>query len=118
MPAIRARALYGEDDPTGFRNDLEAHLLGGVVISTPEVFLMGRPVCSTAPIPEISDPWQAFPGPHCDAWFVWCGAGTVGAMLEAMPYPLPRIGWGRGGAVRFYELSRLAKRFESAQIAQ
>lgn len=93
-PAQRAAALCqarGGD----FRDELEAHLLGGFVFSTPESFLMGRPVRRGAA--EIADPWAHWPRPECDAWFVWVGVGRAAALLAQMPYPLPWIGWHRQG---------------------
>jgi|GEM_PF-1336530 len=89
-PVEQAKALLGAD----WLEALEAHLLHGFVFSTPEAFLMGRPVPRAA---EIRDPWQTWPRAECDAWFVWVGVGRAVGLLSLMPYPLPWIGWHRVG---------------------
>src|ERR1043165_6791482 len=87
-PVERAKSLLGSD----WLDALEAHLLNGFVFSTPEAFLMGRPVPRGA---ELLDPWQSWPREECDAWFVWIGVGRAARLLSLMPYPLPWVGWER-----------------------
>jgi hypothetical protein len=89
-PVERAKDLLG----SGWLDALEAHLLQGFVFSTPETFLMARPVPRGA---EILDPWQAWPREACDAWFVWIGVGRPAHLLAHAPFPLPWIGWNRLG---------------------
>lgn len=92
-PAERAAKLCrarGGD----FAAEVEAHLLTGYVFSTPELFLMGRPV------PRESDPadiWTPHPLKTCNAWFVWIGVGNAQELIRRMPFPLPWIGWQRQG---------------------
>jgi len=73
-------------------DDLEAHLLRGVVISTPALFVMGRPVPRGA---EVEDAWRQWPAGECDAWYVWVAVGGLRAAVEAMPWSLPWVGWYR-----------------------
>jgi len=90
-----------------FREDLEAHLLTGYVHSTPEAFVMARPVCSTDDEAIILDPWHTFERGECDAWLIWLAAGDLRSLLGLFPFPLPLIGWQKRNKLRW-------KGFESA----
>lgn len=89
-PVEIAKRLLGDS----WLEDLEAHLLGGFVISTPDAFLIGRPVPHGA---EVVDAWEQWPREESDCWFVWCAAGDPRRLLDLMPFPLPWIGWMRLG---------------------
>lgn len=115
-PAERIHALYS-DTERSFRGDLEQHLLNGYVFSTPEFFLMGRPVDSKASMEEINDPSVVFPRDRQDCWVVYAYAdimgnsvrGLVKNVLTMMPYPLPLVCWQRKrhDRLRFYETRKL-----------
>lgn len=90
IEAMRLRASVGAD----FCAELRAHLQTGTVISTPRIFMMGRPCPRGA---DMSDLMQKWPLSKCDAWFVWCGVGSMRDLLAAAPFPLPWIGWHRQG---------------------
>lgn len=77
-----------------FREELEAHLLNGWVFSTPEAFVMGRPVSRSGAVDDLS---VIHPPDECDAWYVWLGVGPAMRLLSFMPYDLPWIGWHRQG---------------------
>src|ERR1043165_8012026 len=57
-----------------FRDDLEAHLLHGWVISTPELFLMARAVPRGAKVTDLD---AVYSTEECDAWFIWLGVGPA-----------------------------------------
>ena len=101
-----------------FREDLEAHLLHGYVVSTPEVFVMGRAVSSRARLEEVRDPWRVFDAAVCDAWLVYALAGDVAAGLRAMPYRLPLLAWERGGrnGLRFWRTERVRGKLEVCSL--
>lgn len=82
-------------------DDLEAHLVTGFVFSTPDFFVMGRPVIRMAPRPLLLDPWRAFPREGCDCWMVWLAAGDLGKAWSILPWPLPWLGFERGMELRF-----------------
>lgn len=108
-PAEQAAAFYGDGRRGSFRDDLEAHLLNGCVFSTPDFFVMGRPVSSSAPEALILDPWHAFPAADCDGWLIYLAAGNWRQAVALLPHPLPRIGWERGArgrGLRWHSLSR------------
>lgn len=116
-PVEQAAAVYEREwCAASFREDLEAHLLGGYVHSTPAAFVMARPVCSTAAEGLILDPWHAFEPAACDAWLIWLAAGDVAGLLALFPRRLPLLGWQKRNRLRFYGFeSALAK---LANIAQ
>src|SRR5204863_593860 len=82
----------------------EAHLLHGQVHATPEFFVMGRRVRSTASREEIVDPWINWP--DGDAWLAYLMAGDMQRALAVLPYELPLIGWERANVLRFWPLQR------------
>jgi hypothetical protein len=97
---LAARVYEREECTTTFRNDLEAHLLNGYVFSTPEGFVMARPVSILANEALILDPWHKFETP--DAWLIWLGAGNLSPFLDMFPFPLPFLGWQKRNRLRFY----------------
>lgn len=115
-PAQRVFDLYVPDSPRTFREDLEAHMFTGYVFSTPEMFLMGRAVRSTADPQDISNPWKYFPRDEQDCWLVHAYAdlggnsrwGLVKKLLRWMPYELPLIAWGRSrdNVIRVFPLRK------------
>ncbi len=116
-PVEQAAAVYGREwCAASFREDLEAHLLGGYVHSTPAAFVMARPVCSTAQEGLILDPWHSFEPAECDAWLIWLAAGHVAGLLELFPYRLPLLGWQKRNRLRWHGFeSALAKLEKIAQ---
>jgi hypothetical protein len=117
-PAERIHALYSDCDRS-FRGDLEQHLLNGYVFSTPEFFLMGRAVDSTASMEDINDPSLAFPRDRQDCWLVYAYADIMGSsprglvknVLTMMPYHLPMVAWQRKrhSRLRYYQINQLQK---------
>ncbi len=87
-PVEQAKELLGD----AFRNDLEAHLITGYVLNTPNAFLMGKPVPFGA---SIIDPWETWLPTDCDSWFCWAAIGNLGDLFYMIPHRLPFIGWFR-----------------------
>jgi hypothetical protein len=112
MSAVeQAAAVYQREwCANTFKDDLEAHLLNGYVHSTPEAFVMTRPVLSTAPEAEVLDPWHTFPREQCDAWLIWLAAGRVSTLLHLFPYDLPLIGWQKRNRLRFHPFAQAVSR--------
>lgn len=119
-PAERVAALYDADNPRTFREDLEAHMLTGYVFATPEVFLMGRAIDSSAAPEDIADPWHAFPRNAQDTWLIYAYAdhagnspwGLVKKVLCWMPYPLKKAAWARkrDKRLRYFDTEKLNER--------
>ena len=111
-PVIEARRVYDREEcARSFEADLEAHLMVGFVFSTPSVFVMGRPVLSTAPPAEILDPWQTWPREKADCWHVWLAAGKLAEMWRHLPYILPWISFERDNRLRLHWFESLRKTF-------
>lgn len=109
-PFDRARGLY--KCTRDFLADCVAHeRAGGVIINTPELFVMGRPVCMEAPDADIINLHVGFLPGVCNAWFVWCCVGSAKQVLAAMPYTLPFIGFARADVRRWYSTEKLQRRF-------
>jgi hypothetical protein len=95
---------------------LELHYRHGYVVSTPEVFVMGRPVERDALPEEIRDPafniWN-----HPDAWWFHGFWGNPHVLWRMMPFDLPYVGWEKFDMnLRFYPLADL-RRFTNAEKA-
>ena len=101
-PVERAAQVYQREEcASTFQRDLEAHLLNGYVISTPQAFAMGRAVNSKADEALILDPWHSFKSEDCDAWLIWLAAGDLPSLLHCFPHPLPLIGYQMRNILRF-----------------
>lgn len=95
-----------------FGEDFRAHLVTGHILSTPTAFVMGRAVCSTAPLEEIRNPWVMFPRHQQDAWLVYAMAGSSeNNLLHLFPYPLMYVALERRGQgrLRFYHFERFTR---------
>lgn len=109
-PVIEARRVYNREKcARSFEADLEAHLMLGFVFSTPSVFVMGRPVLSTALPAEILDPWHIWPREHADCWHVWLAAGRLSEMWGHLPYILPFVSFERDNVLRLHRFESLRK---------
>lgn len=78
--------------------DLEAHLVHGVVISVPRVFVMGRRVRHDWTDEQLLDPWLT-DDERGDCWHVWLASGPAREVVEAAPARLPWVSWERAGKV-------------------
>lgn len=119
-PLDKVRALYTDNSPRTFAEDLTAHMQCGYVYSTPEYLLMGRPVWSKAPQAHINDVWMAFPPQLWDAWYVYAFAlrhdgglaGLVKNLLTHMPFYLPLVAWERSGdTLSFFSTDKLFHKY-------
>jgi hypothetical protein len=98
-----------------FREDVEAHLLNGYVFSTPEYFVLARPVDSSAPDALVVNPWHAFPAECCDAWLLYLVAGRMDAAWRLFPYHLPKIGVERKNVLRYYGFEFLDSKISTSR---
>lgn len=71
---------------------VEWHHKHAFVFSTPNFFIMGRPV-----IMRIFDPKRLdlFSPSKADAWFIHAMAGDIPRVWSVLPWELPFIGWER-----------------------
>lgn len=109
IPYLAAAAVYDREPcARTFETDLFLHLLhGGVVVSTPEVFAMVRPVVSTWGIERLRIPSETAQDGDC--WWIWLAAGDVGRLFD---WPLPRKRWvafERANTPKLWEYDRLRR---------
>ena len=106
-PFDLAAGIY-ESEPCShtFEHDLIAHHEHGYVFSTPQSFIMGRPVFKDASPLALFDIEFAFPRELQNAWFVWAYAGDIAHALAFMPYRLPWVIFQRKNELRTYPMER------------
>lgn len=107
-PVEHAARIY-ESEPCArtFKEDLEAHLIHGVVFSRPDLFIMARPVSRSWAKHEIVNPWfnELTKTPNC--WHVYLAAGDISKVWSIMPYRLEFASWERGNKLRFWNIKKL-----------
>lgn len=91
-----------------FAHILELHYQHGFVFSTPDYFVMGRPVIRSWSAELIRDPFcTVSPG---DAWWIHGYWGDLLAAFKALPYELPFIGWEKFDLdCRFYPIDAVRR---------
>lgn len=91
-PVEKAAAIYrSEPCARTFREDLEAHLLHGHVVSTPTAFIMARYVSREWPREKIVDPWwNDFGGAVPNCIHIYLAAGNI---KEFFTYPHTTVIW-------------------------
>lgn len=113
-PASIARNVYDtEDCPRTFEEDLQLHLSNGYVHATPDFFVMGRAVLSTATDEEIVNPAITFTEPDC--WHVYLCAGCWQKAFMVMPYFLPLISWERNNKLRKWATAKILDKAHALQ---
>jgi hypothetical protein len=103
-PAQEAYDFYGEDL---FYQILDMHLLFGYVDSTPDYFVMGKPVPHTIAYDDMIDISKTYPIEDCDAWCVYFYAGDMSKIIERIPFYLPYVVFERKGNTKIYLLEKL-----------
>lgn len=99
-------AAHGLD----FAYYVDRHFQYGFLFSTPEFFVMGRPVMRGARAELIRDPSATFDGMAVDAWWVHGAVGNLRAMWDVMPAALPYLGFERwDDNPRFYPIETLRR---------
>lgn len=107
-PWDKAIAIY-DNEPCfrTFDEDLRLHLRNGFVFSTPDFFIMGRPVDSNYPEHCVTDPAYKFASIYADCWHVHVMAGNMSKAWGILPWPLPFISFQRKNELRVYGLDRV-----------
>ena len=111
-PYRQARAIYDREPcRRTFNEDLELHLMNGLVFSTSEFFLMGRAVPRGASPADIVDPAVVFAPSLCDCWQVHVLAGDGKAAWSILPYPMQWMGFERNNRLKFYPMADMQRIF-------
>lgn len=109
-PREKAQEFYRTDSQWPLEHWEMVFNVVGVVKNKPDLYCLAKPVNSAAPDALILDPEFVFKNPDC--WLVWYVAGSMGAALAEMPFPLPLACSERANkqGLQFHDISRL-KRF-------
>lgn len=109
-PFEQAMLVY-QSEPCArtFEQDLRLHFQFGFVFSTPDFFVMGRPVMKDWIESVIVDPMKLLQPMQCDCWHVHTFAGNLSKAWGILPYPLPFISFERKNELRFYRLDALRR---------
>ncbi len=106
---LEARAVYDKEPCTrSFEEDVCSHLEHGFLYSSPELFIMARPVDRYASEEFILNPDYTFIKPNC--WLVWLCAGRIPRIWHALSLTglhLPFVGFQRSNRLRYYEFTKL-----------
>ena len=96
IPFEKAAAWHSEHGGDGmtFTQVIEAHAMGGVVVITPTLFLLGRRVFADWEDRKLCDPWQC--AGNGNAWHVFLAVGSAREAARHVPHPLPWITMHRG----------------------
>lgn len=93
---------------------VQCHLRCGFVFSTPEFFIMGRPVCRQWKKEDVFDPETAAPKSLADGWMIHAMAGDTGKAWSILPWPLGWIGFQRFDNVLRWVPTEVIRRFHPA----
>lgn len=108
-PVEQAAAVYlSEPCARTFREDLELHLLNGVVYSTPTAFIMARYVARDWPALSVVDPDQT--DATCtpkDCLHVYLAAGDLTEFFTFPHKPCKWVSFERENALKFYSYERI-----------
>jgi len=90
---------------------MEAHLLHGIVISTPTAFIMARYVCRDWPASSIVDPWEndLTCAPR-DCLHIYLAAGDLLEFFTFPHQPVMWISFERRNILRFHSYQALKRR--------
>lgn len=110
-PIARAHALhYNENGPRSFKQDLEAHLLHGLVFSTPTAFVMARHVSRSWPEESIINPWvNDATCDHLNCLHVYLAAGDLTEFWTFPHKPAKWCSFERRNNLRFYPYERIRR---------
>ena len=107
-----ARAIYDREPcRRTFNEDLELHLMNGVVFSTPDFFLMGRAVPRGACHSDIINPAVVFAPALCDCWHVHVLAGDGQRAWSILPYAMQWMSFERNNRLKFYPMADMQRIF-------
>ena len=116
-PRQQVERLYERyPQPRSFAEDERLYRVTGYVIETDDVFIMGKAVYRDAPEDAILCPHVAFNRWSSDAWFLHAMSGNLLSMYDAMPYPLPYVGWARRDGPIKWHLTEEARRHISGKV--
>jgi len=107
-PYAAARLVYDvEPCAHTFDEDLVQLCTTGWVCSSPEVFIMGRPVFASAEPALIVDSSYSFPEEVWNCWHIHLYAGNLAKAFDIEPYHFPWISFERKNKLRFWDRAKI-----------
>lgn len=106
---LKTKKFYDEIGLDMYR-DISAYMASGYVYASPEMLIMGKPVCING-----GDPDKQINPVAPDAWYVKLAVGEshISDFINLMPYPLPWVGWRRelkNKPIRWWSLEKIKRR--------
>ena len=112
MKPVRQAAAVYQREPCArdFKEDLSAHLLHGIVFSTPTAFIMARYVSRSWPDSSIINPWlNDATCDQLDTIHVYLAAGDITEFFTFPHKPAMWISFERKNILKFYPYARISK---------
>ena len=105
----KERHVY-ENGPRSFKQDLEAHLIHGIVFSTPTAFVMARYVSRSWPDHSIINPWlNDATCSQLDTLHVYLAAGDLTEFFTFPHISCKWVSFERKNNLKFYSYARLRR---------
>ena len=94
------------------REDLEAHLLHGMVYANDRCFIMGRYVRRDMHPDHIINPWITEPTGLADCIHIYLAAGDISECFTFPHDPVKWVSFERRNKLRFYSYQQLLENYE------
>ncbi len=111
-PVEAAAAVYSREPcARSFREDLEAHLLHGIVVNTQTAFVLARYVCRAWPAAAIVNPWinDLTCAPR-DCLHIHLAAGRTSEFFTFPHAPCSWVSFERRNILRFHPYDTIQRR--------
>lgn len=119
MSPVQIAAVIYRTEPCArsFREDLEAHLLHGIVYSTATAFAMARYVSADWSGEDVVNPWcNGGNRDHLDTLHVYLAAGDLSEMLAVTHLQVKNISFERSNRLRIYDYLTFKKRCKTISM--
>ena len=113
--ALAAHLAYSDSDEKQLLKDVCRHVLNGIAISTPDLFLLARPVNSKGNTILFDEPGITFDNPDC--WHIYLASGSLPDIFNALPYPLPLVSYVRKNRLHFQDMKKMGLKVNSSTFS-
>lgn len=96
----------GDDVEVPLSDMIAHHVHNGMLVSTHDVFLACRPVCSSWSDEDHLDISKVAFRDEADCWMVWMASGSMAELMALLAkYPLPWVSFSRGDSRKVIRIS-------------
>ena len=113
--ALAAHLAYCDSDEDQLLEDIYSHITDGIAISTPDLFLLARPVDSKGYRFLFDHPSINFKHPDC--WHIYLASGSLPDIYNALPYPLPLVSYVRKNRLHFQDMKKMGLKVNSSTFS-